>query len=247
MIHKINTESYKKHLVQGIKDFENLERLLLANGSKSHLYINTAAGEIRIFMVSLFLYLIGENPYYSPMFKEEFFISQLQLMHRACLQSLHISVEVALNEVLKAMKIKPQKSLADQKNKLIVRIKNKLPNNCRLKIRKELEEIGKIGHNYAQFDDYLRTVLRNVVLFEDTNRDKDYKKGAKQFFRALSIVRNKQSHSNQSLTENEKIDLVSGGLKKMIDSDGKLRMGINYYKLLFDGVVNFFNLLINRV
>ena len=83
MKNQVNKDSYKKTLFQGIKDFGGIENQLLGDGSKMHLYINTASGEVRIFMVNLLLYLNGKNPYYSQEFHEDFFISQLQLMHRA--------------------------------------------------------------------------------------------------------------------------------------------------------------------
>jgi len=102
MKNKVNIDSYKKTLFQGIKDFEDIEKELLEDGSNMQLFINTASGEVKIFMVTLLLYLNGKNPYYPQEFHEDFFISQLQLMHRACLSSLHIAVQAALNEFIKS-------------------------------------------------------------------------------------------------------------------------------------------------
>lgn len=241
MKNKISIESYKNALFQGIHDFEEIEKVLLEKGLTPFLYINTAAGEVRIFMVTLLLYLTGKNPYYSSVFHKEFFISLLQLMHRVCLSSLHTCIEAAFSEILNSKKIEPEQSLIQQSIKLIERIKNKLPRSSKLKITKELEELQKLGGNHARFDDYLETVLKNITFFEDVTKDKKYKKGARAFFRALSIVRNKQSHFIQLLIESEKKDLKNGGLNKMIDEDGGLRMGVRYYKPIFDDIIKFFD------
>lgn len=243
MRNNINIASHKEALLQGIRDFEEIEKVLLEKRSSEHLYINTAAGEVRIFMVTLLLYLIGRNPYYSPVFHEEFFISLLQQMHRACISSLHISVEAALSKIIKSKKIEPEQSLFREKIKIIERINNKLPKKYQVKIAKELQEFQHLGGKHVQFDDYLEAVLKSVRLFEDTKRDKDYKRGARAFFRALSIVRNKQSHFNQVLTKIEKNDLKKGGLSKLIEHNGSLRMSVSYYKPIFNDVIKFFNLI----
>lgn len=242
MKNKVNKDSYKKTLLQGIKDFGEIENQLLNDGSTMHLYINTAAGEVRIFMVSLLLYLNGKNPYYSQDFHEDFFVSQLKLMHRACIPSLHIAVEAALNEFIKSKNLRIEISIATQRSKIVknIRVKTK---DCSL-IEKELKEIEHLGSNHPQFQDYLNTVLNNTFLFKDLKADKKYKEETRAYFDALSIVRNKSSHyTNQPLKENEKIRLNRGHLGKMIDDEDLLQMDIQFYQPVFGDVIKFVNCL----
>ncbi len=240
MKNKVNKDSYKKTLLQGIKDFGEIESQLLSNGSKMYLYINTAAGEVRIFMVNLLLYLNGKNPYYSQEFHEDFFVSQLQLMHRACISSLHIAIEAALNEFIKGKNLRIEISIVKQCSKIVKNIKEKATGYSL--IEKELKEIEHLGSNHPQFQDYLNTVLNNTALFQDLKKDKKYKEETRAYFDALSIVRNKSSHyTNQPLKENEKIRLKRGHLGKMIDNESLLQMDLQYYKPIFNDVIKFFD------
>lgn len=240
MKNKVNKDSYKKTLFQGIKDFGEIENQLLDNGSKMHLYINTASGEVRIFMVSLLLYLNGKNPYYSQKFHEDFFVSQLQLMHRACISSLHIAVEAALNEFIKSKNLRTEISMVKQRSKIAKNIREKTT-ECSL-IEKELKEIEQLGSNHPQFQDYLNTVLNNTMVYKDLAIDKKYKEETRAYFDALSIVRNKVSHyTQQPLKENEKDRLKRGHLGKMIDEQGYLQMDIQFYKPIFGDIIKFLN------
>ena len=238
----VNKDSYNKTLLQGIKDFGEIENQLLGDGSKMHLYINTASGEVRIFMVNLLLYLNGKNPYYSQEFHEDFFVYQLQLMHRACITSLHIAVEAALNEFINSKNLRIEISMVKQCSKIVKNIRVKT-RDCSL-IEKELKEIEYLGSNHPQFQDYLNTVLNNAVLFKDLKTDKKYKEETRAYFDALSIVRNKSSHyTNQPLKENEKIRLNRGHLGKMIDDEDLLQMDIQFYQPIFGDVIKFVNCL----
>lgn len=240
----VNKDSYNKTLLEGIKDFGEIENQLLGDGSIMHLYVNTASGEVRIFMVNLLLYLNGKNPYYSQEFHEDFFVSQLQLMHRACISSLHIAVEAALNEFIKSKNLRIEISIAEQRSKIVKNIREKIP-ECS-PIKKELKEIERLGGNHPQFQDYLNTVLNNTVVYEDLETDKRYKKETRAYFDALSIVRNKVSHyAQQPLKENEKDRLKRGHLGKMIDEQGYLQMDVQFYKPIFGDTIKFLNSLKN--
>jgi len=246
MKNQVNKDSYKKTLFQGIKDFGEIENQLLGDGSKMHLYINTASGEVRIFMVNLLLYLNGKNPYYSQEFHEDFFISWLQLMHRACISSLHIAVEATLNEFIKSKNFKIEISMLKQRSKIVKNIREKITECSR--IEKELKEIGQLGGNHPQFQDYLNTVLNNTFFFEDLKTDKKYKEETRAYFDALSVIRNKSSHyTNQPLKENEKVRLKRGHLGKMIDDEGLLQMDIQFYNPIFGDIIKFVNCLKNSI
>lgn len=240
MQNKVNKDSYKKTLLQGIKDFEEIEKELIGDGSNMHLFINTASGEVKIFMVILLLYLNGKNPYYPQEFNEDFFISQLQLMHRTCLSSLHIAVQASLNEFIKTRNLTIEISLAKQRDKIVKNIREKLL-DCSV-IEKELGEMEHLGGNHPQFQDYLSTVLSNSIVYEDLEIDKKYKEESRAYFDALSIVRNKVSHyTNEPLTENEKKRLEKGHFGKMVDENGYLQMDVQFYKPIFGDIIKFLN------
>lgn len=239
MIMNVDKVSYKKVILRAIKDFKEIEEILLERGTKSYLFINTSAGEVTIFLVNLLVYLEDKNSYYPQGFHEEFFISQVQLMHRASLSSLHIAIEAGLNVILEERNIKPGIAFKIKCKKIADKIRQKLSDYS--VVAKELIEIEQLGGNHAQFSDYLNAVLNNTVLFKDLITDKKYKEETRAYFDALSIVRNKLSHYKKLLTDNEKYRLKKGHFGKMIDDGGQLEMDIQYYKPIFNDIINFFN------
>jgi hypothetical protein len=101
---------------------------------------------------------------------------------------------------------------------------------------KELEKIAKHFQAYKPgFNDYLNALL------EESSLNKDAKKKWRGFFRALSIVRNKVSHSDVSLTDQERSDLHSGGCGVMVAGDGSLAINTRMYAQVASIVLVFFD------
>jgi hypothetical protein len=90
------------------------------------------------------------------------------------------------------------------------------------------------------FNDYLEGALSAVSL------SKEIKKAWRLFFRALSIVRNKASHSDPSLTEAEREILRQGGFNAMVSDTGELKMNTRMYQQVAALILDFFDVLCNE-
>jgi hypothetical protein len=81
--------------------------------------------------------------------------------------------------------------------------------------------------------DYLEAALK-LSTFDDKG-----KKSIRNFFSALVIVRNKSSHSNPSLTEDEKERLKKGGLEHFISTNGELVASYRSYYSICNYIIGF--------
>ncbi len=100
----------------------------------------------------------------------------------------------------------------------------------------ELAALAKHFSSYRPvFADYLEATLARAAL------EKTSKKHWRGFFRALSIVRNKTSHSDVSLTDTERNDLRNGGFEVMVDEHGELVLNPRMYAQVVHFTLQFFD------
>lgn len=90
----------------------------------------------------------------------------------------------------------------------------------------------------ASFNDYLEAVLKTRSLENDAWRE---------FFSALSILRNKVSHSQVELSELEKGKLRGGGLGECIDASGNLQFKPERYLHVTKKILDFLDLVSSPV
>lgn len=104
------------------------------------------------------------------------------------------------------------------------------------------------GDTLVKFDSFVKEVIKNIKptfadYLEEALRlstfDKKGKRSIRNFFSALTIVRNKSSHSNPSLTENEIERLKEGGLSFFISTSGDLVASHRYYYSLSEYIIGF--------
>ena len=86
------------------------------------------------------------------------------------------------------------------------------------------------------FRDKLHAVLELTSL---SNKDK---KIWRNFFIGMTIVRNKVSHSNPTLTKQEQEDFKQGGLKVLVSENGNLQIDPRMYKQFAGCTLDFFDL-----
>lgn len=215
-----------------IKELKNIQEILsLKNPSYEFLdpTLNNSIG----LMVDLLIYLEDKNPYFKG-FSENLANHKQTAMHRVFFTDLHIATEEGLREIInnnQMIVIVNRNKLAE---KIISDIKTKLK-NTKL-ISKELERILKLAGNFPVFNDYL-----NSVLDEIESLDKKFKLSSRVYFDALSIIRNKVSHAEMKLSEEEKDKLRKAKFDKAIASDGNLQMTFEGYSLLLKDVIRFFD------
>lgn len=197
-------------------------------------FLNPAFGNAIASMVDLLAYLERKSPYYTE-FDEAFFGNRQASMHRAFFSDLHVATEEGLREIIKNQNFK----LVISKQKLVDGIVGKIKRTIKntKDIEKELEKITSLGGKFPTFNDYLNTVLENVSL------KNEYKVACRAYFDALNIIRNKVSHSDMTLSEEEKEKLIKGKFKNAISEQGELQMTFEGYKLLLTDIVKFFDTL----
>jgi hypothetical protein len=155
-------------------------------------------------------------------------------MNRAFFSDLHIGVEEGLKEVISNQGFIVIVSKHELAKSILQNIEKKLEDTTL--ISGELNKILRLGGKFATFNDYLNTVLNNIK-----SLDKNYQSNARAYFDALSIIRNKISHSDTALSESEKKKLKRGKFNNAISTDGSLQMTFEGYKFLLTDIVRFFD------
>lgn len=201
-------------------------------------FLNPVFGNVIASMVDLLAYLEGKNPYYTG-FDEAFFGNRQAAMHRAFFTDLHVATEEGLREIIDRENFKVVIGRQKKAKNIVERIKKNL---------KDLKDIGKgldgvldLGGSFPTFNDYLNTVLENIPL------KKEYKIACRVYFDALNIIRNKVSHSDMTLSEEEKEKLIRGKFQKAISPEGQLQMTFEGYEPLLVDIVRFFDTLNSNI
>jgi len=155
-------------------------------------------------------------------------------MHRSFFGDLYIGVEDGFRKIISENKFRIRVSRQDQAASIIKSIKEKLPDTK--PIDEDLNKIAKLVGKRPSFNDYLNTVLNSISSLDD-----QYRKEARTYFSGLSIIRNKVSHSDMSLTNGEKERLIAAKLRHVISKDGGLQMTFEGYRPLIKDAIGFFD------
>ena len=142
-------------------------------------------------------------------------MSLMQGVHRSFFSSIHLAAEAGLVGLCKERQVPPRSRLQAAMLGALARIEagaGHIP-----AAHRAIKDLRALLRTYRPgFDDHLEGVLSTVNLSEET------KKTWRRFFRALSIVRNKTSHSDPTLTEDEQSRLRGGGFGVMVSQTGDL-------------------------
>jgi len=152
----------------------------------------------------------------------EEFKSSIQSVHRSFYTSLIQALELALKEICRLKDIEITAHNKTKRDKLYDQIAPSVGNSGdAYKALKKLQKYNTKSHFEAA--DYLNAAL------SATNLDDLQNKRWRAYFRALTIVRNKSSHSDTSLSEGEKTELRNGELGECVSDDGVLVINPTMY------------------
>jgi hypothetical protein len=163
-------------------------------------------------------------------------LSVMQAVHRSFYSSILLAVERGL------------KSICDQHN-VEIDCKRKLTFENLLNIvetetthspetTKALKELRNLTKsNRPEFSDYLNTALNTTALNKKTKTE------WRNFFAGLSIVRNKVSHSDPTLSEIEQSNLRKWGFSPLVSDDGILKINPRHYTQTVNSILDFFDIL----
>jgi len=124
-------------------------------------------------------------------------------------------------------------TLRARAEKIVERLKDRIS-------EAEAKEIVGLTGTAAQFHDYLDAVLPTSRLNERTAAT------WRRYFRALSIIRNKVSHSDSTLSDREVTALDEGGFAAAV-TDGGLRVNPRMYRQILDHIRAFFLLVLSSI
>jgi hypothetical protein len=162
-------------------------------------------------------------------------LSLMQAVHRSFLSSIHTATE---------------KGLVDYCNTRGAVVESRIRSDAVVHLNELAKLVGDehralkklhrlIGKGHPSFDDYLNSALE-VSCF--TTKQKTV---WRRFFKALSTVRNKVSHSDTTLSDAEQEALKTGGLGAMVSSKGELMVNPQMYHQLATFLLDFFDSLLN--
>ena len=161
-------------------------------------------------------------------------LSLMQAVHRSFFASIQLATEVGLEQFCKEQSVCIE---ARQGRKMLAHVQKIEDSGAA--VGDALSSVASLRRHFEayrpMFSDCLEAVLSATHL---TNKDK---KVWRRFFRALSIVRNKASHSDTSLTENERSELGAGGCAPFVAEDGTLIMNPRMYAQVVHFTLQFFD------
>lgn len=147
--------------------------------------------------------------------------SLMQAVYRSFFSSLHIAIEKALLET----NVKAESSEGKRYIKIINEICENEPQ------KKELLEY--FTKRTPSFSDLLDALLKDKKM--NSNKKTIWRK----YFKALSILRNKASHSDTKLSDIQRQSLIDGGFKVCVSQHGELQANTNMYAQIVKYVLDF--------
>ncbi len=162
-------------------------------------------------------------------------LSLMQAVHRSFFSSIQLATERGLAALCEERSIDVQSSAARSFNRELTTLLAMFEDEDTAKQVRRLA--NSVPRFRPTFDDHLNAVMKGSTLSRETKRN------WRSFFQALSIVRNKSSHSDPTLSSTEAQKLVDGGCGVMVSDDGRLHVNPRMYKQVVCGVLDFFDLL----
>jgi hypothetical protein len=159
--------------------------------------------------------------------------SAMKAVHRSFYSSIVSCTEKACADLCIEKNIKPtvkRLSSVDSTMQLIEQ-NSDMPADIRKRIETKLRAL--VGESPA-FSDYLEAVI------QESNLQYERAEMWRKYFRALSIVRNKASHSDVALSSIEIADLKAGGLGVLVSNRSELQLNSMYYRQICDHIALFF-------
>lgn len=149
----------------------------------------------------------------------------MSAVHRSFYSSIIIAVEKGLVDFCHNEGIVPSSHRLKKAEKIIERAELK-PGLAK--------QVKDLAGSRPSFNDYLREVLKARALTKERRMVWNY------FFEALNVVRNKVSHSDVNLSQEDIRKLQRGGFSALVGADKKLQVNTRNYKQIIDFVLQFY-------
>jgi hypothetical protein len=160
-------------------------------------------------------------------------LSLMQAVHRSFFSSILIATEAALAGICRELNIEVVPSSKIKATEIVQRLKGRIS-------ERDAKDIMGLAGKQPQFSDYLNVVLKRGKL-----RGADATMWRK-YFRALSIIRNKASHYDTTLSDVEVTALKGGGFSVAV-TDGRLGVNPRMYRQVIEHTKRFFGLILSKL
>ncbi len=162
-------------------------------------------------------------------------ISLMQSVHRSFFSSIHLATESALRHICETNNLNVLSQQYQAMSQAIDLIQAAVENKDSLK--KAFKVIKDASPKHPNFRDYLEAALS----LKEYNTQ--FKKTWRKFFDALSIIRNKASHSDTFINENERKRLIEANFGTVISTEGILQFNTRIYEEVTLYTLQFLDLL----
>lgn len=150
-------------------------------------------------------------------------ISLMQAVHRSFFSSIQTALEKGLSELVNNVEIINVIKI----ERLIKELNGKLT-------RSQEKLIKSFSQKKPAFNDYLESAFK-----QNRSMSNDRKKIWRKYFHCLSIIRNKSSHSDSFLSNNEKNILLENGFSSVVKGN-ELQLNSRIYAQVCNHVIQFF-------
>lgn len=162
-------------------------------------------------------------------------ISLMGTVHRSFYSSFHLAVEKGLRIICEEKELEPKSAITQQGAAVVGTIREFTSGiESGTDVKKAMRWLERyFTRSILHFDDYLNAVLKASSLTK--KRQKQWR----NFFIALSVVRNKVSHSDTTLAEADKKKLKAGGCEVFISPKGELHSNTTHYSQILKHGLDF--------
>lgn len=219
-------ESHVKSLDEAVAELLPLTRITAAPAPVQYQYVGTMVENTLVMLTAVANSVDGGDRYLT--FSDfRNWVSAMAAVHRSFYSSIVMAVEISLVEFCRDEGVMVTSGRLAQAESII----SELDESATAKIKKRILSLA--GGNPA-FMDYVRAAVKARI--SEAERRAIWV----NFFDALTILRNKASHSDVSLSEGERKRLVAGGCEVLVADDGNLQLNSRNYKQVVDFVLMFY-------
>jgi hypothetical protein len=208
-------------------DLIKLRQSLTGNTKVTHLYIGIAISNTAALLTAP-CNSLDQGKRIVEFSDEKEVFSLIQSIARSFLSSLHTTAEIVIDKSLGDNQLIPKSSIRDNAEKKFVEFLN-VPED----LKSFVENL--ITRFKPSFEDKLNTLLKTASL------EKKQQKKWRNFFKGLTIARNKVSHTDPTLNEDEQLILRKGELAFILTPEGVLNLNPTKWKTIAEMVLSFFD------
>lgn len=228
-----DTEKHKKSILEAINELAKLQSRTCSPAPIQHQFIGTALDN-SLGLLTAPANALGERINFS--FTEfDNWLSLMKSVHRSFCSQVHTCLEKGREKLVLEWNLNVESSIKKQYSKQLEAIRPLVPESDTSQ-NKAFMKLEKYFNNFKpSFSDTINTVIKASKL------TKERKAVWRAYFDALTIARNKSSHSEPALSKNEIEKLKKGGFESLVYKDSTFQCNPRYYVQIGTHCLDFFD------